>query len=230
MGLVLSFTFGTTFRNRSMIVRGLRNEVSHLSSHLCFYRILLGLLFAFTGVDDNRDWPTADEMASRRGGDKTGLLAGAIIVFFYFWSGDCSQYCSGMTGGVAISLSLLPPAVNGGICWMYHAVILLASGSVDRNEGDTEQHWELGTASFGLTIANIICIWLAGVFTLRLKEVSPYKKKNAFWSSRDIEIYRTPETKSTADVETINDGIKAMMELWEAAGDNVSETAYEDGG
>jgi uncharacterized hydrophobic protein (TIGR00271 family) len=167
MGPVLSFTFGTTLRNRSMIMTGLRNELISLA--LCVLTGLIwGLVAAFANVDERRNWPS-DEMTSR--GDVTGLLSGIAVALISGVATALSTLgnnSSGMTG-VAISLSLLPPAVNAGMCWMF--AILVATGAVERNAGDNEQYWELGTVSFGLTMANIVCIWLTGVFTFWLKEV-----------------------------------------------------------
>ena len=48
----------------------------------------------------------------------------------------------------------------------------MAADAVEKAPGDNKDYWELGTVSFSLTLANIICIWVAGVFTMWLKEVS----------------------------------------------------------
>jgi hypothetical protein len=150
-----------------MIMTGLRNELISLA--LCVLTGLIwGLVAAFANVDERRNWPS-DEMTSR--GDVTGLLSGIAVALISGVATALSTLgnnSSGMTG-VAISLSLLPPAVNAGMCWMF--AILVATGAVERNAGDNEQYWELGTVSFGLTMANIVCIWLTGVFTFWLKEV-----------------------------------------------------------
>ena len=74
--------------------------------------------------------------------------------------------------GVAISLSLLPPAVNAGLCWMF--ALLEKSRFVEKEPDDDTNYWLVGSTSFGLTLLNILCIWLAGVFTFWLKEVDAY--------------------------------------------------------
>lgn len=110
--------------------------------------------------------------------------------------------------GVAISLSLLPPAVNAGICWMFG--LLENTRLVDREPDDDTNYWKVGSTSFGLTLLNIVCIWLAGIFTFWLKEVAPVKQKNAFWS-RDLKIARQKPKNTGA--EKIEDGFRAALDL-----------------
>jgi hypothetical protein len=57
--------------------------------------------------------------------------------------------------GVAISASLLPPAVNAG-------VVGFVNVSTNYDVGG-------GAYSLGLTLANIALIWLAGALMLRVK-------------------------------------------------------------
>jgi len=116
--------------------------------------------------------------------------------------------------GVAISLSLLPPAVNAGVCWAY--ALMLHTDYVDRNENDDTDYVDTGIISFALTIINIICIWLAGTFTFWMKEVAPIKKQDAFWS-RDVIIAREQQSnnlgKEGKAVTTINAGLVAANDL-----------------
>jgi hypothetical protein len=70
--------------------------------------------------------------------------------------------------GVAISLSLLPPAVNAGMCWAYAAS--LNAKSNERNEGDDTDYVTVEGISLALTMINILCIWVSGVFTFWLKK------------------------------------------------------------
>ena len=129
--------------------------------------------------------------------------------------------------GVAISLSLLPPMVNAGICWIYAA--MLSSDSYERNEGDETDYVVTGAYSFGLTMVNILCIWLAGVFTFWLKEVAPISNKNAFWS-RDIKNYREQildDGRLDVDTDVINEGIQAALELQQHAGNDIYEGDFD---
>lgn len=110
--------------------------------------------------------------------------------------------------GVAISLSLLPPAVNAGLCWMF--ALLENTRLVDKEPDDLTNYWRVGSTSFGLTLINIVCIWLAGVFTFWLKEVAPVEHKNAFWS-RDLKIARQkPQNTGTGKIK---DGLQAALDL-----------------
>jgi hypothetical protein len=110
--------------------------------------------------------------------------------------------------GVAISLSLLPPAVNAGLCWMF--ALLEGTRLVDREPDDDTNYWRIGSTSFGLTLVNIVCIWMAGVFTFWLKEVAPVEHKNAFWS-RDLKIAR--QKKNEGGAVKIKDGLEAALDL-----------------
>ena len=110
--------------------------------------------------------------------------------------------------GVAISLSLLPPAVNAGLCWMF--ALLENSRLVDKEPDDDTNYWRVGSTSFGLTLINIVCIWLAGVFTFWLKEVAPVEHKNAFWS-RDLKIAR--QKRKDTGTGKIKDGLQAAIDL-----------------
>ena len=110
--------------------------------------------------------------------------------------------------GVAISLSLLPPAVNAGLCWMF--ALLENSRLVDKEPDDDTNYWRVGSTSFGLTLINIVCIWLAGVFTFWLKEVAPVEHKNAFWS-RDLKIAR--QKRKDTGAAKIKDGLQAALDL-----------------
>ena len=110
--------------------------------------------------------------------------------------------------GVAISLSLLPPAVNAGLCWMF--ALLNETRVVDKEPDDLTNYWKVGSTSFGLTLVNIVCIWLAGMFTFWLKEVAPVEHKSAFWS-RDLKIAR--QKRKETGTGKIKDGLQAAIDL-----------------
>ena len=75
---------------------------------------------------------------------------------------------------------------------------------------------------------NILCIWVSGVFTFWLKEVTPVSNKNAFWS-RDIKNYRKQEdgVQPIVNTEVINEGIEAALELQRDAGKDIYEKDFE---
>ena len=111
---------------------------------------------------------------------------------------------AGSLVGVAISASLLPPAVNCGIFWAASIVIAMSSddtviffdstleslqvedltnntvsvsGYTPRYDNDNMpmEAFYLGLISLFLTLVNILCIILTGVLILRVKEVTSEK-------------------------------------------------------
>ena len=110
--------------------------------------------------------------------------------------------------GVAISASLLPPAVNAGICWVF-AIVGRAS---DKYGSDNDDNFNLiAGISFALTMLNIVCIWASGIFMFQIKEVAPAKSKSAFWS-RDIKVARAIQKGSQGvDLEVIKEGLQDVI-------------------
>ena len=89
--------------------------------------------------------------------------------------------------GVAISASLLPPAVNCGIVWVAYAYY--QAGTFEVGGENTNYNFEVfyhgGWVSLGLTLVNIAMIWISSMIMFRLKEVLPIRKK-VFWSDLGI--------------------------------------------
>lgn len=104
-------------------------------------------------------------------GDATGLVTGVMVALPSGVATALSTLNKNSSGlvGVAISLSLLPPAVNAGVCWAYS--MMLHTDTVDRNSGDDTDYARNGVISFALTVINIFCIWVAGSFTFWMKKV-----------------------------------------------------------
>ena len=128
---------------------------------------------------------------------KIPLKKGQILPFFLGNAGSLV--------GVAISASLLPPAVNCGLFWSVSLVEFILnqqnsttftgfpppSGQTNLSEstgGYQARYSEdlplesflLGLVSLTLTLVNILCIILTGVLILRLKEVTPTKVPQKF--------------------------------------------------
>ena len=115
---------------------------------------------------ENWNWPT-EQMTSR--GQPEALAVGLLIALPSGVGVALSKTDDGYAGGlvgVAISASLLPPAVNAGICWG------LAPFSADAKELGT-----LGGYSLLLTIVNIVAIIFAGSLVSYLQ-----KRKHHAWS------------------------------------------------
>ena len=116
------------------------------------------------GGDDEFTWPTA-EMEGR--GKWGGLVSGVIIALFSGVGVTLSLYnnISGGLVGVAISASLLPPAVNSGIC----LAEMLLGELITGHATDRVAFGEIAAVSFLLTLANILSIIAAGLCTLQFK-------------------------------------------------------------
>ena len=106
--------------------------------------------------------------------------------------------------GVAISASLLPPAVNCGLLWSVSLVEFisnkhnsttfsgfqpLSGDNLSETVGGYKPRYSedlplesflLGLVSLTLTLVNILCIIITGVLILRLKEVTPTKVPQKF--------------------------------------------------
>jgi uncharacterized membrane protein len=125
---------------------------------------LIGLGAFFTNLAEET-WPT-NEMQIR--GEATGLLTG-IAIAIPSGMGVCLSILGGNTSslvGVAISASLLPPAVNSGICFIYS--ITLSAGWVS-NDKSAHDFAVIGGISFALTVVNIFCIWISGLVMFEIK-------------------------------------------------------------
>ena len=116
MGPILAGIFGAVISDKELRNKGIKHEVISLS--LCiFIGFVFGLMFHFYIEHYHvTKWPT-DEMVSR--GQLRALWVGALIAI-PSGAGVALSVLGDNTGsmvGVAISASLLPPAVNAGLLW-----------------------------------------------------------------------------------------------------------------
>ena len=125
------------------------------------------------------DWPNA-EQAGRC--TWTNFFVGLPVAFFS-GIGVAVSLLDEQTNslvGVAISASLLPPAVNAGMMWVAYGYF-----NKNRAKGDwasdkdeyiysvtREDFWYGGMISLLLTFANIVLVIIASMIMFRLKEVS----------------------------------------------------------
>eukprot|EP01082_Thalassiosira_pseudonana_P010082 g8968.t1 g8968 contig34:540966-542250(-) len=181
MGPVVAIAYGATIRDRVLIRKALMNEMVSL-----LFCILVGAIIGgITGTTNlASEWPT-DEMKVRC--TMSNFLVGIPIAFFS-GLGVAVALLDDQTNslvGVAISASLLPPAVNSGIIWV--AAFFYKDGIIPHNE--EEYTWNdfqrFGWISLGLTLINIVMIWISSMLMFRLKEVLPIEKK-VFWSDLGI--------------------------------------------
>ncbi|KAK2164150.1 hypothetical protein LSH36_68g09013 [Paralvinella palmiformis] len=130
MGPILAGTFGLVIFHRNLCKLGIKNELISLS--ICIISgFLFGLLMGAVNYNGNNwgstdEWPTS-EMKNR------GLLRGlwvGVLIAVPSGAGVALSILSGNMGslvGVAISASLLPPAVNAGMLWAYSLVSIISS-------------------------------------------------------------------------------------------------------
>jgi hypothetical protein len=165
-------------------------DISHLICHK-YYRSLLSL------------WPT-DEMKSR--GLVYGLLVGLAIAVPSGMGVALSVLGDNTSSlvGVAISASLLPPAVNCGMAFAYAAIGFGSDADAVDDASSTDfttsnDYVNLGGISLALTIVNIAAIFVAGSVMFRLKDVTPAKHKIAFWQveGEELKVYRRHNTAVT---------------------------------
>ncbi|PSN37428.1 hypothetical protein C0J52_19035 [Blattella germanica] len=173
MSPIMAGTFGTVIADRKLQKIGIRSEIIGLFISLIF-GFIFGLLVGTTedpwGLGD---WPTP-EMKGR--GLARSLWIG-ILWALPSGTGVALALLQGSAGpliGVAISASLLPPAVN---CVNYVPSELAIMGII----------------SFCLTLVNICCIFITAVVVLKIKEVAaPYTSSadlRRFWE-HDIRVAR----------------------------------------
>ena len=120
MGPILAGIFGCIIGDRRLRNRGIQHEL--ISLGICILiGFVFGLLLCWIGPENYYDssigkWPTA-EMTSR--GNCRSLITGVAIAL-PSGAGVALSVLGGNVGslvGVAISASLLPPAVNAGLFW-----------------------------------------------------------------------------------------------------------------
>lgn len=160
MGPIMGVTFGAAVNDWALVKMSIANELLGLG--LCIVTgFIVGLIFSPWA--DEWNWPS-EFMESR--GDPIALLVGLAIAIPSGLGVALSITGANTSGlvGVAISASLLPPAVNAGLCWGLAAAV----SSVDR--------WEvfrIGGYSLLLTLVNIFAIIITAYGGFRFKEILP---------------------------------------------------------
>ncbi|KAK6620158.1 hypothetical protein RUM44_006559 [Polyplax serrata] len=202
MGPILAGTFGTVIHDRKLQLMGVRNELVGLSLTILVGYIIGLIIGSVDGYYGGDQWPT-QEMMSR------GLLRSlwvGILIALPSGAGIALGLLGDNSGsliGVAISASLLPPAVNAGLLWAL-ATVEVVTGGVKTEEqlkilADRiysnhlpSEYALLGCVSLSLTLVNIFCIFLAGIVVLKIKEVAPKattEEIQQFWH-HDIKVAR----------------------------------------
>ena len=189
MGPVLALTFGVHLRKfkfaQKLAKLGLKNEIWSLL--ICILEGFIMGLILLGATENNFDpeWPT-NEMTSR--GTLSGLATGAIIAAASGVGVALSVVGDYMATvvGVAISASLLPPAVNCGILWAtsLYAYFYPEWFEYENNPRMAAQNYtatsfaEMGAISIALTVENIILVFLTSWFMFIIKDVAVGNKRD----------------------------------------------------
>jgi len=175
MGPVIGMSYGLVIWDIRLIKKSAVVELASIV--ICiFFGCILAVACSWTEMAE--DWATG-EMLSR--GTRQTFLVGVPIAFFSGLGVALSVLDDSTSSlvGVAISASLLPPAVNCGILLLFAGQVKVNRRQVEFANED-EDFVTMGIMSLALTAANIFVVWLAAALMFRLKEVLPVKKK-VFW-------------------------------------------------
>ncbi|XP_049279883.1 uncharacterized protein LOC125762130 [Anopheles funestus] len=200
MGPIIAVIFGTVVKERTLQLIGLKNEIIGI-----MLTVTVGFIFGLIVCSIDERYSVGEgithEMLARC--ETHSLLVGIAIALP---SGAAVAIAIlgeniGSLVGVAISASLLPPAVNAGVLWALSCLYFLFGSEESRygtliktqiySENQGLELFTLGCMSMSLTLLNIFCIYLAGVVFLIIKEVAPVvpKDQKQFWK-HDIKIAR----------------------------------------
>uniref|UniRef100_A0A6P4FSD0 Uncharacterized protein LOC108052629 n=1 Tax=Drosophila rhopaloa TaxID=1041015 RepID=A0A6P4FSD0_DRORH len=210
MGPIIAAIFGTVIQDRSLRRLGMLNElIGILTATLVGF--LFGLVVCTTDHKYGIGEGLTEEMLSRC--DLHSLVVG---VFTAIPSGAAAAI--GILGGnigslvgVAISASLLPPAVNSGLLWAVACIYKLFEHDdslyVDviktrrYSDNQAKELAVLGGISMCLTLSNVLCVYLMGILVLKVKEIAPVigRKNRQFWK-HDIKLARHGKVETESDI------------------------------
>jgi hypothetical protein len=160
---------------------GLKHELASLL--ICIgIGYIVGIISICIGTEG--DWPTT-EMRNRGVinslaiGFAVAIPSGIGVALSVLGNNNSSLV------GVAISVSLLPPAVNCGIAFAYACFgFPFDSGALDDDNNmysDAYSYFKLGGVSLCLTLINIGAIYISALMMFHVKEVAPISTQTAFW-------------------------------------------------
>ncbi|XP_016956415.1 uncharacterized protein LOC108028905 [Drosophila biarmipes] len=191
MGPIIAAIFGSVIGDRELQWLGLKNELLGIAVSVgigFFFGAIVCGFGHFFAISSG----LTEEIVSRC---DTHSLAIGVCTALASGAAGAIAVLGGNTGslvGVAISASLLPPAVNAGLLWALaigsHLLPadheLLASLLKHRSYSSllSVELLICAVVSMALTLLNIVCVWLMGVVVLRIKEVAPaVQRHQQFW-------------------------------------------------
>ncbi|KAL7668649.1 hypothetical protein ACOME3_009343 [Neoechinorhynchus agilis] len=226
MGPILAIVFAIVIHDVRLLRRGIRAELWGAAICLIIGSVI-GSIDALLRVRHEMPvgYPTG-EMCSR--GQYMGLVSG-IFIALPSGAGVAISVLGGNVGslvGVAISASLLPPAVNCGVLYGYASVVAIVFKNVGIKANMTSEDCclltqaklnetvgplglaalaaEAGTVSLLLTLLNVVCIIYMGFIVLKIKQVAPISTfTDTFWKE-DVktakEYYKTIEREDAVQM------------------------------
>ncbi|EDW25470.1 GL26408 [Drosophila persimilis] len=210
MGPIIAAIFGTVIEDRSLRRLGMLNELIGI-----LIATLVGFLFGLVVCTTDKKYGIGEglteEMLSRC--DLHSLIVG---VFTAIPSGAAAAIAIlggniGSLVGVAISASLLPPAVNSGLLWALACIYKFFESddslyvdvikSRKYSENQAKELAVLGSISMCLTLSNVLCVYSVGILVLKVKEIAPVigRKNRQFWK-HDIKLARQCKVESDAEI------------------------------
>ncbi|GAB0095325.1 uncharacterized protein DMENIID0001_106910 [Sergentomyia squamirostris] len=232
MGPIVATIFGTVIKDRQLTKLGVTNELVGILLALLvgfFFGVVVCISRGYYGLQEGltSEMLSRCELHSLVVGILIALPSGAAVAIGILGEN------AGSLAGVAISASLLPPAVNSGFLWAVAAFYNLAGQEADSRfvnlvktaQYSDDEFTELilqATVSLGVTITNVISIFLMGILILRVKEVAPMVTKNhtQFWK-HDIKIARDyNKTCHFDDAQSLRQKLEREIEGFEAHSEN----------
>jgi len=178
MGPIVALSLAPLIKDKRMAFTALRNEFIALLVAIIL-GVVVGLLFL--PFQNAVNWPT-DEMKSRM--EVSGLVIGVLVALPSGAGVSLAMTSGGVNSlvGVAISASLLPPAVNAGMNLVFGIF-----GPMIYPDINSFQFFQGVGISLSLTLINIVCINLMAMLFFKIKAVAPVHFSVPFGKLRRFE-------------------------------------------
>ncbi|KAJ6646100.1 hypothetical protein Bhyg_01310 [Pseudolycoriella hygida] len=222
MGPLIAATFSTVIKDKQLMKFGVINELIGicLATLVGFvFGLIVGSVDERYGVGDG----LGDEILSRCDvhsliiGVFTAIPSGAAVAIAILGEKIASLV------GVAISASILPPAVNAGLLWALALLFMIHKDDEDiynsviksttYSQNQAVELAILGSMSMTITLINIVSIYVTGILFLKIKEVAPMSSKlqQKFWK-HDVKVARDyNKTFGTVEGETLKESLLAEL-------------------
>lgn len=213
MGPIVAATFGTVIKDRKLQIFGVVNELYGIAV-VTLVGFIGGFIFCLVDPRFGDDGSgMTNEMVSR------SLIHSVIIGIFVAIPSGIAVAIGilgdnfGSLAGVAISASLLPPAVNTGLMFAFAIIYKIFESDETRfatlikssvySDHQSIELAVMGAISMCVTLTNVISIYIMGIVFLKVKEVAPNVPENVrqFWR-HDIKIARDYNKAHTDDNNT----------------------------